>query len=555
MGIMSMTEPITEQNLFVPASKRWFVGSLSHSPYFKGLRSAEQDETFSLFCNQLVADASQQQKIIRANFIERPGLPQEIVEKGKAMSNEGKRLLSSPPFEEVDGSPLEDWIAQNWHSTSREILTIPNMIEDLIHLLRKRYQHAPALQDGSTHSYARYDATRNPFIQQHIEALRANISHSLPESGIDNTKLLLAKTGSSILPAILHTLQFNGRRQLDPRASENFILSILSDGPYFEAENAMGAMRPAGAFVSSRLSFSPPGSQGLSGPMVHTLSTESRARHLQSVDRSLYDAGICCFYAEPIGNNPAMDVPHLRKVIDTIKAARKIDSKYRKIFLIIDTSIMGGKFELSKFFSPGDFENINVVVLESANKYLSYGANKGDFGIVYGVGPDTGWLFDSLKSTFQMNGVPDLHDVLSAPLPDDEIIVERKKRLNDNTHFLAGNINKLFETKLSVSYPGLEHHPQYKRAKDEYDFQGSIFFLTLPSEEAYAKVEVLLAKSEIIGYGSSYGFNQTRAEVIRRKEENSNEKKAIGLRVSVGTENIRKLILVLEEFKTILDQV
>ena len=329
---MTTTEPITEQNHFIPASKRWFKNSLSHSSHFQGLGLPEQDEMFSLYCGQLVADAMQQQKIIRANFVERPGLPQNIVEKGKAMSNEGKRLLSSPPFEEVDGSPLEDWITRNWSATAKDTLTIPNTIEDLIHLLRIGYHYAPTLQHQEAHRYAKYDATNNPFIKQHIEALRTNISHSLPELGMDNTKLLLAKTGSSILPAILQTLQFEGRRRLDPTANENFILSILSDSPYFEAGNAMGAMRPAGAFGSSRLNFSPPGSQGLSAPMVHTLSTESRAPHLQNVAMSLDDGGICCFYADPIGDNPAMDVPNLRKVIETIKATRKIDSKYQKYF-------------------------------------------------------------------------------------------------------------------------------------------------------------------------------------------------------------------------------
>ena len=56
-------------------------------------------------------------------------------------------------------------------------------------------------------------------------------------------------------------------------------------------------------------------------------------------------------------------------------------------------------------------------------------------------------------------------------------------------------------------------------------FKGSVFFVTLPSEHAYAQIEKLLAQSEIIGYGTSYGFNATRAEVIRRKEEDTGEKK------------------------------
>ena len=112
------------------------------------------------------------------------------------------------------------------------------------------------LQHQEAHRYVKYDATNNPFIKQHIEAIKDKyITFTTTIRAWIIQNYYLAKTGSSILPAILQTLQFEGRRRLDPTANENFILSILSDSPYFEAGNAMGAMRPAGAFGSSRLNF------------------------------------------------------------------------------------------------------------------------------------------------------------------------------------------------------------------------------------------------------------------------------------------------------------
>lgn len=577
-------EPMAETKRFAPASKEWLNKSLLHSSYFKELGLPGQERVYSLFCRQLADDAHQQEKILRQNFIDRQGVPHDVSLKAGGMLQKTKQLLSTGPFTYQRRCLLEEEIERNWSVAGQGNPTIPDMLQELVHAVGMGFEYAPVKQKGRGHSYARADGIKEDLIQPHIDAIKAHILHELPKGVDQDMKILLAGSGSSILPAILQTLQFEGRWHMDPSFNERFILQILSENPYFEAGKAIKSMKPVGAFVFPGVTYFPPSSQRLSGPTVDVVSTESRAQHIQNIDRSLGEGGICCFYAEPIGNNPAMDVPNLRKAIDTIKAARKTDQAHRKIFLIIDTSIMGGKFDLTPFFSSEDFKEINVIVTESANKYLSYGTNKGNFGIVYGLGPDTKWLFDSLQDKFQMNGLPKYSDILAVPLPDEEIIIERKKRFNDNAHFLTGNLEKLFKRKFSISYPGLEKHPQFERAKNDYDFQGGVFYITIPKEELpramgvsdeeynrlkeehslredtrlekeYAQLEQLLPQSKTIGYGTSYGFNETRAEVIRRKEENSNEKKAIGLRVSVGTENIRKLILVLEEFKTILDQV
>lgn len=549
-----MNEPIGEPKTFRPATREWFDKTLSSSSYFSKLDEARRGQLYVQFCDQLTTDARLQKQIVRKSFVQRRDTAPEIVQKGKMLEKDIDQLLLSPPLMQED-CPLESKVDENWSLPKNPNKpTIPSLIEDFVHEEARNFKYSPTVQEGQSHAYARYDAVKHPRVQEYIEAIKTLVFSSLPE-GISPSELktLLVRTGSSIFPDVLQILNFEGRKHVLSPQNERFLIQILSESPYFEAGKAIKAMEPIHALDHNTLTFFPPTFEGLSGPAAEVISTESNSPHLWNIDKSLQEGGICCFYVEPIGNNPSMDVPNLRKAIDTIKAARKIDKDARKIFLVIDSSIMGGDFELKKLFKAEDFKDINLIVIESVNKFLSYGTNKANLGFAYGLGPDADWFFDNLQKTIQMKGLPDFRSVLSVPLPDKQIVAERKKRFKENTNFLTTNLSKEFDGKLEITHPGLENHPQHKRAKEEYDFQGSIFFLKLPNENSYKRVEELIAESKLVGLGTSYGFNKTRAEVIKRGSE-TGKKEPIGLRISAGTENIRETILIFDELKRILTQ-
>lgn len=478
----------------------------------------------------------------------------DIAEKGKVLERDLSQLLHSPPLMEED-CPLETRINHNWSvSSNPSDMTIPGLIEDFTHLEARDFEYSPPVQDGKQHAYARYDVAKAPRVKEYLDAINKLVIKGLPDGTNQNdVKSLIVRTGSSILPDILQILDTEGRRRVVSPFDERFLIQILSDSPYFEAGKAIAAVKPIHALEYETLTFFPPTSEGVSGPSAEVISTESNAPHLWNIDRSLQDGGICCFYAEPIGNNPSMDVPNLRKTIETIRAAKKMDPNSRKVFLIVDASIMGGDFDVKKLFNAEDFRDINLIVTESVNKYLSYGTNKANLGFTYGLGPDSGWFFESLLGAVQMKGQPDYRSVLSVPLPDEQIIEERKNRFQHNTKLVADNIQQEFAGHLEVVHPSLRSHTQHQRAEKEYEFQGSIFFIKVPNEAAYDTIEKRLSSSKLIGLGTSYGFNKTRAEVIRRKTD-SGEKKPLALRVSVGTENIRELMLVYEELRQILSE-
>ncbi len=546
-----MNESFGEPIVFRPATQEWFNKTLESSYFFDQLNASEKDSLYAQFCDQLTTDAELQKYIIHQCFVQRPNTTPEIVQKGKTLEKDIDRLLLSPPLMETD-CPLELLVNQNWSlPKSPDKPTIPSLIEDFVHEEARNFQYSPIAQEGQNHAYARYDVAKHPRVQEYIRAIKSLVLSGLPE-GVNSSELktLLVRTGSSIFPDVLQILNFEGRKHVLSPQNERFLIQILSESPYFEAGKAIKAMEPVHALDHDTWTFFPPTSEGLSGPAVEVISTETNAPLLWNIDRSLQEGGICCFYVEPIGNNPSMDVPDLKKAVETIKAARKINKDARKIFIVIDSSIMGGDFEFKKIFQAEDFKDINLIVIESVNKFLSYGTNKANLGFAYGLGPDADWFFDNLQHTIQMKGLPDFRSVLSVPLPDKLIIQGRKKRFKWNTSFLTTNLSKEFEGKIEIIHPGLENHLQHTRAENEYDFQGSIFFLKLPSENAYMKAEELLATSKLVGLGTSYGFNKTRAEVIKRKSE-TGEKEPVGLRISAGTENIRELILILDELTKI----
>lgn len=547
-----MHEPIGESKTFRPASREWLDKSLDSSPYFKKIDSLRRDEIFQLFCDQVNSDAELQKRIIRENFVHRTNTSQRVSEKGKRLENEIGTLLLSPPLMAED-CPLETKVDENWAiPRNTEQVTIPGLLEDFVHDESEQFEYSPIAQKGKSHSYARYDIAKHPRVQEYLEVIRLLVLSDLPE-GIDplQLKTLLVRTGSSIFPDILQILNFEGRKHVLSPQNERFLIQILSESPYFEAGRAIKAIEPVHALDFESFTFFPPTSEGLTGPSAEVISTESNAPHLQKVDMSLREGGICCFYVEPIGNNPSMDVPNLKKAVDTIRVAKKINKDARKTFIVIDSSIMGGDFDLKSIFKPEDFKEMNLIVIESVNKFLSYGTNKANLGFAYGLGPDADWFFDNLQNNIQMKGLPDLRSVLSVPLPEKEIIEQRKKRFKSNVEFLTSNLNTTFTGKLEIVHPNLGTHPQHERADKGYDFQGSIFFIKLPNSQAYKKAEKLLSESEVVGLGTSYGFNKTRAEVIKRKTD-SQKKEPIALRVSVGTENIRQLILIQDELQRIL---
>lgn len=549
-----MNEPIGEPKSFRPASREWFDKSLDSSPYFKTLDVLRRNEIYQQFCDQVTSDAELQRKVINTNFVNRPNLSQKVTEKGKISEKEIGTLLLSPPLMAED-CPLETKVDENWSlPRNSDQATISGLLEDFVHDESEHFEYAPVAQKGESHAYARYDIAKHPRVQEYIAMIRKLVQSDLPE-GTDSSQLktLLVRTGSSIFPDILQILNFEGRKHVISPQNERFLIQILSESPYFEAGKAIKAMQPVHALDFDTWTFFPPTSEGLSGPSAEVISTESNSPHLQKIDMSLREGGICCFYVEPIGNNPSMDVPNLRKAVETIRAAKKINQDARKIFIVIDSSIMGGDFDLKSIFKSEDFMDMNLVVIESVNKFLSYGTNKANLGFTYGIGPDTEWFFDSLQNTIQMKGLPDFRSVLSVPLPEKEIVETRRNRFKQNAEFLTSNLASEFLGKLEIIHPSLKTHPQHERADHGYDFQGSIFFVKLPNKEAYEKAEKLLGESEVIGLGTSYGFNNTRAEVIKRKTD-SQKKEPIALRVSVGTENIRQLILIQDELRKILQE-
>lgn len=494
----------------------------------------------------------QQIEIIGNNFTSGRKISHEIQEAGLAMEQKLRQLLISPPLTH-DNCPLEEQLDHNWEiNVDPDNQSIPDLFELFAYMETRGYANSPSLQMKSKHKYARYDVVKHPRMLEFITALEKIVKERFPDSNyLSSFRMMVLRSGAGIFPDILEILDNEGRKHIKSPQNENFLIQMATESPYFEAGKAINARRPINALESDTLTFFPPTLEGLSSPSVSIISTESRSPHLQIVARALDEGGIFCYYVEPIGNNPSMDVPDLRKLIETIKAAPRKSQDVQKVFIVIDTSIMGGKFDLSKYVNTEALQNINIVIIESANKYLSYGTNKANLGFTYGLGPDIKWLFDSLESKNQMSGQSDIRSVLTFPLPNSKIVQERQKRFNDNAIFIAQQLEKIFKgKKAQITHPSLNKHQQHKRAQTEYNFQGSILFVELP-ESAYDKVDELLQRSDIIESGTSYGFNKTRAEIIHKKDENGT-KKPLGLRISVGTENIRELILVLEELQSII---
>jgi cystathionine beta-lyase/cystathionine gamma-synthase len=373
--------------------------------------------------------------------------------------------------------------------------------------------------------------------------------------------MLLSNSGSSTFFLFLNALDhLRHKFIIEDHQKEYHIWTMNSGTPYFENDFLLRQRSdyPGTIFVSSRSTILT-GDSNLIGANISPLPSDREALnwYLHNICDS---SGIHLIYLENFGNNVHVDVPNLKLLADVLgNARRRVNPGVLEIVVYIDSSTMGGIYNPLEDFEAA-FQNVNcpitIIVGLSAIKFLGAGTDRANLGLLYGKGDKASSIFDFMRQASYTYGEPTLHTIASMPLVDREILEQRRKRFSFNAQFLASHLEQRLGQYLRIHYPGLSSHPQHELAKSLYgDFFGSFFFIELPDQKMYQRFmeKVRSYSDDIIADGTSYGLNTTRVEV--RTEEKNGEKNPMGIRMSVGTENIKQLMLVLDRLEQITQEV
>lgn len=253
-------------------------------------------------------------------------------------------------------------------------------------------------------------------------------------------------------------------------------------------------------------------------------------------------------FFDTLGNTPAMALPHLEKIIAVL--SRMIQ---RPTFLVLDNSTRATSFQPLKFIPL--FSKLQLLVIESLNKYYQFGFDRVTAGVVWTVGKLAGKVFSA-----RMNLGTNISDVSALALiePNRALLEGRLARIQRNVLLLAQAIEAFLQSfPMSridhVVYPGLPSHPSFTWAEKE-SFCGGYFILQFKPDfshvstyERFLAVLMKLAKKRKIDLtaGTSFGFDTTRIYLTAR---HASKECQPFVRISPGTETLLEMERIKELF-------
>jgi cystathionine beta-lyase/cystathionine gamma-synthase len=245
----------------------------------------------------------------------------------------------------------------------------------------------------------------------------------------------------------------------------------------------------------------------------------------------------CALFLDTLGNTPSVTMPDLATLIPELSRLTK-----HQMYLVLDNSTRATSFQPLTYLPR--LSKLELIVIESLNKYHQYGFDRVTGGILWTAGMFADYPF---RTRMHLGtNMPDT-SVLALPEPNRKLLDRRLARIGRNTHSLAQHIESYLTTHTSlhishVVYPGLPSYPGFVWTKDE-TFHGGCFVLMFKEKyrhpETYAKFVDLVMKLakkrkiDLVG-GSSFGLDTTRVYLTARGVKIEDGEPFI--RISPGTE-------------------
>ncbi len=254
-------------------------------------------------------------------------------------------------------------------------------------------------------------------------------------------------------------------------------------------------------------------------------------------------------FLDSLCNTRQIPVPELDKIINFL------NHKYsRDIYLVIDNTCLSTTFQPFKMLNWKN-RKLRLIVFESLLKYLQFGMDRVNAGIIAAYGKDTEKIMDYREHLG--TNIADV-SVYAIPQISRKIYEARLKRLSRNAYLLSSFLQEyVTQNKTPIKqiiYPMLENHPSYNWVI-KMPFGGSFFNLDFlkPNISMYKKTIDLVVKNAAkngvnISGGTSFGFNSSRVYLTALRIGNTEP----FVRISVGTETQLQIIKLKEVFiKTI----
>lgn len=218
-------------------------------------------------------------------------------------------------------------------------------------------------------------------------------------------------------------------------------------------------------------------------------------------------------FLDSLCNSKFLAVPDLDKLADYLT------TEYQKeIYLVVDNTGRTITFDLWDKSNRKN-KDLHLIVFESLIKYLQFGLDRVNGGIIVAKQKDLNRLFEYRKNLG--TNIADFA-VYLLPLPNKPVLQKRLARFQRNADLLTRYLDNYITNNKTclekIIYPGLLNHDAYTSTK-EWPFRGCFFNLKFKQEyettSFYKKfIRLLLANSKKsklqLVAGTSFGLNQTR---------------------------------------------
>lgn len=263
----------------------------------------------------------------------------------------------------------------------------------------------------------------------------------------------------------------------------------------------------------------------------------------------------CAIFLDSLCNTQVIAMPHLKELFPRLAKAVR-----RPCHLVLDNTGLAIMHQPLRVF-PFLQNHLQLIVIESLNKYHQFGFDRVTGGVIWTVGLNEHGLTTAREHLGTI--MPDA-SVLSLPVPNRVLLTRRMMRLGRNAQHvseaLQAHIEKRPQSPIShVVYPGLPSYPGHAWTKT-LPFHGAFLtfafkpgigspalykrFLHLAMEEAgLAKVP--------LNAGTSFGFNTTRVYLTALM---STKMTTPFLRIAVGTETKKELERLVEVLRQAIDR-
>lgn len=239
-------------------------------------------------------------------------------------------------------------------------------------------------------------------------------------------------------------------------------------------------------------------------------------------------------FLDSLCNSKSIAVANLAKIIDFLA------NEYRhEVYLVIDNT--GLSFSFSSWESLGKNTFLKPIIFESLIKYLQFGLDRVNGGIIIAPNRVISQLFEYRKNLG--TNIADV-SIYLLPRPSRKMLKLRLERFERNARLLTLFLHDfLLQNKTNVErivYPGLSDHQSSNWTKDWW-FHGCFFNLKFKSEfettsfyKNFIRLVIASARKNKIEFagGTSFGLNQTRIYLTSLWTDFGEP----FLRIAVGTE-------------------